>query len=324
MRSGKAITRRAFGLLAAAPLVVLQQKAVSAQNLPPCSDSTRSGNFNIYAEIYDDGTSHRTVTYASSRLRSGNAVGYVDVTPLCFTEKFTRTQGGQNSSDEMYLRLETDTGNDGGVPIAADSESVFYEIYNGGQRIFTTELELDDHYPTLANDLGLARQMWSGDSVVRLTIGSTYYDWTIRAQEFGEASTAALFMRSRLEYDSLHGTCKPGSSVPCLLTTVACRRLGLDDDCFELRTVRRLRDRWLVNQPFGAEALSWYRDNSRAILAAIPDNLAARLFARFYLLRLVPAVIAERLGLHCLAFTWLKQGVEKLHARYVQHRLQTS
>ena len=42
----------------------------------------------------------------------------------------------------------------------------------------------------------------------------------------------------------------------CFITTACCDVLGLDDDCFELRTLRRYRDDVLAKQPGGAALIA--------------------------------------------------------------------
>ena len=90
----------------------------------------------------------------------------------------------------------------------------------------------------------------------------------------------------------------------CFITTACCETLGLEDDCFELRTLRHYRDTVLAKQPGGAEAIARYYALAPAILADLrtkPGNPAQALlsiYARFVL----PAALAARLGLNRLAY----------------------
>ncbi|MGK2921978.1 MAG: CFI-box-CTERM domain-containing protein [Methyloceanibacter sp.] len=90
----------------------------------------------------------------------------------------------------------------------------------------------------------------------------------------------------------------------CFITTACCDVLGLDDDCFELRTLRRYRDDVLAKQPGGAALIARYYALAPRILAqlrAASDNPARALlsvYARFVL----PAALAARLGLNALAY----------------------
>jgi hypothetical protein len=90
----------------------------------------------------------------------------------------------------------------------------------------------------------------------------------------------------------------------CFITTACCDVLGLDDDCFELRTLRRYRDDVLAKQPGGAALIARYYALAPGILArlrTVSDDPARDLlsvYARFVL----PAALAARLGLSALAY----------------------
>ena len=245
------------------------------------------------------------------RIRTNNALGYVDVGPFHYYHRVDA------SGPEEGLSLWFNTDDECKVPIFAVNEIGFYEIYAAGQRVLSETLRSNESSRSLPNTNGVIHRMLTGDSTVRITLGDAYFDWRISASQLARAIERAQGLLYQVQQDYSRGACQPASSEPCLLTTVACREIGLADDCAELKAVRRLRDGWLVNQPFGPVALAWYRVSSRAILDAISARDRRRVFARFYMLRLVPAVIAEKLGFHRWAFMWLRRGVEALHAHYV-------
>ena len=61
----------------------------------------------------------------------------------------------------------------------------------------------------------------------------------------------------------------------CFLTTACCAYKGLPDDCTELQTLRRFRDGYLRNRPYGEELISTYYADAPAIVKAInarPDK----------------------------------------------------
>jgi len=310
MGTGKAITRRAFGIMAAAmPFAFAQGKSTHAQSLPDCSSREQYAEFIIEADRFEAEQERYSVSLSSSRIRSGNTLGYVDIVPFTFQHD----GDSQTASDSITLQCKTDDANN--IPIFGPGEQGFYEVYSGNYLLFSQSLYSNDYFRPFPNSGAAAHQMLVRDSTVRITVGSSRYHWDISARNLSAAVQAAQSLQVHVRDEYTRKLCQP--SAPCLLTTVACREIGLADDCFELRTVRRLRDVWLVNQPFGAGALDWYRENSCKILAAIPARDVRNIFSRFYLLRLVPAVVAERLGLHGWAFAWLRRGVETLHARYV-------
>jgi hypothetical protein len=88
----------------------------------------------------------------------------------------------------------------------------------------------------------------------------------------------------------------------CFLTTACCEVLGLGDDCFELRTLRRYRDEMLTTMPGGHAAIAAYSLLAPSILERLQqEERVARLlsvYARFIL----PSAIAARLGFNRLAY----------------------
>ncbi len=57
-------------------------------------------------------------------------------------------------------------------------------------------------------------------------------------------------------------TCTPPEG-GCFITTACCEVLGLDDDCFELRTLRRYRDQVLAARPGGDADIARYYSSPR-------------------------------------------------------------
>lgn len=90
----------------------------------------------------------------------------------------------------------------------------------------------------------------------------------------------------------------------CFITTACCEVLGLDDNCFELRTLRRYRNEVLAKQPGGAALIARYYAVAPAVLTRLrrasenPARALLSVYARFVL----PAALAARLGLDALAY----------------------
>lgn len=82
----------------------------------------------------------------------------------------------------------------------------------------------------------------------------------------------------------------------CFLTTACCEALGLADDCFELRTLRRFRDRVMLASEEGTQEVRVYYALAPAIARALsrPENRgrARDLYYRFIL----PCTVLVRLG----------------------------
>ena len=90
---------------------------------------------------------------------------------------------------------------------------------------------------------------------------------------------------------SLGAALTPG----CFLTSAACDTIGLADDCWELRTLRRFRDDWLVRQDGGAQDIASYYAHAPAIAARLRDD--PRALVSLYWTGIVPSALAARLGM---------------------------
>jgi hypothetical protein len=88
----------------------------------------------------------------------------------------------------------------------------------------------------------------------------------------------------------------------CFITTACCEMLGLDDDCFELRTLRRYRDQVLAKRPGGIVAIERYYELSPSILAQLPSETRANRLLSIYARYVLPSALAASLGLNALAF----------------------
>ncbi|KPL67140.1 hypothetical protein SZ64_02925 [Erythrobacter sp. SG61-1L] len=85
----------------------------------------------------------------------------------------------------------------------------------------------------------------------------------------------------------------------CFLTTATCKTVGLEDDCWELTTLRQFRDGWLAWQEGGAEDIARYYREAPAIARALGSDQQAAL--RLYWTRIVPSALAAHFGANRLA-----------------------
>lgn len=83
----------------------------------------------------------------------------------------------------------------------------------------------------------------------------------------------------------------------CFVTSACCAALSLDDDCFDLRMLRRLRDEYVALLPDGPELMAEYADKSPAMIAAVDnaDDQAAA-WLRVYTAYIHPAAHAVERG----------------------------
>ena len=88
----------------------------------------------------------------------------------------------------------------------------------------------------------------------------------------------------------------------CFVTTACCNVLGLDDDCFELQSLRRYRDDVLAKQTGGAEAIARYYAKAPRILAQLSTETCESRLLSVYARFVLPAAVAAKLGLNALAY----------------------
>jgi hypothetical protein len=101
----------------------------------------------------------------------------------------------------------------------------------------------------------------------------------------------------------------------CFITTACCEVLGLGDDCFELRTLRRYRDGILAHTPGGPAAIEQYYASAPSILSRLPEHERASSLLRVYARFILPSALAARLGFAGLAY--------RLYARMMQELAET-
>ncbi|WP_157755655.1 CFI-box-CTERM domain-containing protein [Neomegalonema perideroedes] len=78
----------------------------------------------------------------------------------------------------------------------------------------------------------------------------------------------------------------------CFLTTACVRAVGLADDCWELRQLRRFRDDWLARRPEGPAEIALYYREAPAVAADLSRAEALKLYRRVIL----PCALLIRAG----------------------------
>ena len=97
----------------------------------------------------------------------------------------------------------------------------------------------------------------------------------------------------------------------CYVTTAVCHAVGLADDCWELTTMRRFRDQYLVRRAEGPSQIATYNDVAPALVDAVrrhPQSDAILL--RTYWTCILPCAVLSTLGFKSLC-----------HRLYVRHFL---
>ena len=98
----------------------------------------------------------------------------------------------------------------------------------------------------------------------------------------------------------------------CFITSACCEALGLADDCFELRALRRYRDDVLAHEPGGADAIAAYYALAPSILARLPREGRERLLVFIYARYVLPSAVAATLGLNALAYRLYRRMLRDL------------
>jgi hypothetical protein len=103
----------------------------------------------------------------------------------------------------------------------------------------------------------------------------------------------------------------------CFITTACCEALGLADDCFELRTLRRYRDDVLANRPGGVADIAAYYELAPLILARLPREARQMRLRSVYARYILPSALAARLGLNTLAYQLYVRMLNELAGAFV-------
>jgi hypothetical protein len=98
----------------------------------------------------------------------------------------------------------------------------------------------------------------------------------------------------------------------CFLTTACCEVLGLSDDCFELRQLRRYRDEVLAASSSGREDVALYYRLAPLVLARLPEAERDRRLLSVYRRFILPSAVAARLGLNRLAYRLYRRMIGEL------------
>lgn len=118
-------------------------------------------------------------------------------------------------------------------------------------------------------------------------------------------------LRLKRSYDA--GSC---AKRQCFLTTACCDLMGLEDDCFELRTLRSFRDHVLPTLPGGARDIEVYYAVAPVILDAMRRARSERALLRYYASHILPCALLARFGCHAMTQRLYRDLIRRLLAAY--------
>lgn len=109
------------------------------------------------------------------------------------------------------------------------------------------------------------------------------------------------------------GECKLEPSSGCYLTTAAVDTVGLADDCWELQTLRRFRDNFLVLSSGGRALIATYYACAPELVRRVSRRPDARTqWLRTYFTGILPSALAAHFGLTGLALGLYRQMTNRL------------
>jgi len=141
----------------------------------------------------------------------------------------------------------------------------------------------------------------------------------------GETLRAALDWASERQVELAQAYAEDRCTPPpggCFITTACCEALGLDDDCFELRALRRYRDGVLARRPGGTDEIASYYTLAPLILARLPSATRVTLLRALYARFILPAALAAAIGLNTLAYRLYVRMIRELVSSFVPERLE--
>ena len=146
--------------------------------------------------------------------------------------------------------------------------------------------------------------------------------FTLNCEDLRKALDWAVEKKEALANSLDDDKCEPPAK-GCFLTTACCDVLGLPDDCFELRTLRRYRDETLAAMPGGNSAIAAYYRIAPSILDRLPPDERTTLLLSVYARFILPSAIAARLGRNGLAYRLYARMMDALARDFApeMHRL---
>ncbi len=102
----------------------------------------------------------------------------------------------------------------------------------------------------------------------------------------------------------------------CFITTACCESFGLDDDCFELRTLRAFRDGPMRRMREGAADIARYYETAPFILRAMRTANDTQILTTVFAAYILPSALAAHFGWNSLARRLYVKMMHKLEARY--------
>lgn len=167
----------------------------------------------------------------------------------------------------------------------------------------------------------LFRESKSIDMAVKLA-GKEECRFTLDGESLRAGLTWAGERQAALAEARAEEKCTPPEG--CFITSACCEAVGLNDDCFELRALRRYRDEVLAKRPGGAGEIAAYYALAPLILARLPREGRKRLLAFLYARYILPSALAAQLGLNALAYRLYAAMLRELASTFAPEAMNTT
>lgn len=302
-------------VLAGAALLGMAAPPAMAQTLPSCSETVTLGASEYTAWLSPDDQGARArmhVTLAPSRTRLAPGLRFSgDERPTLTVAVFEgQLQDGSGTPGQPAFTLRMPFLTRGGD--SADGGVLSGTLIVNGERLTGTFEEgyLEYEAQMFATRPATLRGV-RGDIAAEYRIdGVPAAALTFPTRPLSQAVEAYGRMDRALRAKHEAGECEIPTG--CFLTTAACEMVGLADDCWELRTLRRFRDGWLAKQADGGADIARYYAEAPAIADRLRQDPRAAL--RLYWTRIVPSALAAQLGLNRAARALYSRGMRELLA----------
>jgi hypothetical protein len=310
----QATRRRLLALAALLSCVAISPRRLLADDAPPGAAEGQPRDVGTWRIVSIANNSHAVPLDASLMVASGGDDSFGGSADLSLD--YWSLDGGHY---EGKLEVKTHGASLGGIPCTVLVDDV--EVAS----VRVDLAETVDLLPILGDNLAKLPATASIKVVMQLLDGPvTIFDY--RPEQTADAMQA---MRQIPDYNYNVRGMGQGSGPPgggsssgshpgdCFLTTACCAQVGLADDCFELRTLRRFRDQVMLATADGRADVTRYYAVAPRVLAEMQRRGASLPLLRLYFCDILPSVAATGLGLNGMARRRYTAMMRRLERQYL-------
>lgn len=280
-------------------------RAAMAQFAFPATIQAMGDEITLYAADWDSAKTAGPAAIKGEMQRDAN--GTVGIRTLAFAYPVTALSRDGNLYAIVQMAFEQDAAV--GLLFTADTATIGSFAFEKGtydpnstSQAFEGNAAQTLHSALLEATEFRIELMVAGQTYSAMTASGTAYrrfiaDKLLPAMDEAGSkdATAPCYGYTSEEMDELYGD--------CFLTTACCGVVGLPDDCWELATLRRFRDGWMMRFAEGrAEVERYYREAPAVAQRLVASAAGRRRLLGLYWSTIVPSALLARLGLNRLAY----------------------